>query len=174
MKATAKHIPFLIALAIIVISCINVLLLNIQTIGTNVNYIIPNKLLLGLLGIIIVAFSIRLKSNIWVYLFTAVLLASYLSYIHISSFNFIVRILFIKIDFIALPLLVAHILLNENAFQRKMPSKQEVKEKSDEKLKHFLKKYENKTQQELLNMNENDLLPEAKEARNILLNKSSL
>ena len=80
----------------------------------------------------------------------------------------------LKLDLIAIPLVVIHVLLNVHLIRRPELSKDQEEGVINEKIDFFEKNLESKSDEELLRMDESDLLEEARDARNKILKKRGL
>jgi len=167
-------IPLIIATTLVLMSAFNVLMSNLAEMREGVSYGIHFSVEYGALALLIVWLSIILKRNIWIYVFLLALIASFFPLVSFHSLNLSVSFGSIKFDMIALPLTISHILVNMHAFSRPKATKVEVEESTKERVDYFVKRFENKTDDELLRMDESDLVPEAIEARKNILNDRAL
>jgi hypothetical protein len=162
MKVKPIHIPLLIASGLVLISVINVFVLNLSA-KQGLTYLYSTQILIALAGLAVVWLSILLKREIWVYVFLFLLIASFSDKIEFSSLvlNFFLGSL--KIDMIAFTLVVSHVLLNIQSF-RFAKSEGDLKSEFETKIDYFIKQYSKKTTDELDKINQTDIVPEAREA----------
>ncbi|MFK7787639.1 MAG: hypothetical protein AB8B56_21130 [Crocinitomicaceae bacterium] len=165
----SRYIAFFIACVLIVKEWIDVLATNSVRADDHLTRVLIDPVQIGSIAMVIVALSIFLKRNIWAYLFFIVLIASFFPAVSFSNYYLWFSMGSITIDLIVLPLLILHILLNIDLIKFPELSKKQVEESNDSRVDFFMKKFESKSDEELARMDENDLLPEAKEARKRLL-----
>lgn len=175
MKTRAsKFIPFMIAFLLAIYSCVKVLIENIQESQANTTHQIPESVINGIIALSIVALSILVRRNIWKYLFLIVAVLSFFPFLHFSHTGFAIYIGSLKIDLIAIPLLISHIVLNIETFKALLSDKEPTDQSRVEKVNYFVKKFETKSAEELEKMDEKSLVLEAREARRIVLDRKSL
>ena len=148
--------------------------MNTINIEENTIYPVPASVKIGAIALGIVGLSIFLKRNIWAYLFFLVLIASFFPVLAFNQISMAFYIGSLKLDLIAIPLVVIHVLLNVHLIRRPELSKDQEEGVINEKIDFFEKNLESKSDEELLRMDESDLLEEARDARNKILKKRGL
>jgi len=166
-----RFIAFFIACALILKEWIDMLVTNSVRADDHLTRVLIDPVQIGSIAMVIVALSIFLKRNIWAYLFFIVLIASFFPAVSLSNYYLWFSMGSVKIDLIVLPLLILHILLNIDLIKFPELSKKQAEESNEGRIDFFLKKFESKSDEELMRMDESDLLPEANEARRRLLEK---
>ena len=153
---------------------IEVLVKNMIEADQNLTYLLTDSVKVGAVALGVVGLSIFLKRSIWVYLFLLVLIASFFPILSFTNLHLTFSIGPVTFDLVAIPLLTFHIFLNIHLFRFPEMSVKEKEESNNGKIAFFLEKFESKSDDELLRMDESDLLPEAIEARKKLLAKREL
>lgn len=171
---TSQFIPLLIAFMLVLITCVKVLIDNIQESDKNTTHLIPDSVEYGIIALSIVALSILVKGNIWKYLFLVAVLLSFFPFLDFSHSGFAVYIGSLKIDFIAIPILISHVGINIDAFKIPNRNDEDITKSKTDKVNFFVQKFDNMSLNELEKMNEKDLVEEAQKARRIVINQKSL
>lgn len=161
MKPTVKHIPILIATILVAFSIASTFLSNMK--ASNFQFVYSNAVLLMAGGLAITWLSMFIKSNLWVYLLLFLFIASFSEYVAYGTFEINFSIGAITIDLIALPLVISHVLINADSFKLSKTQKED-EDDFEHKIAFFIKQHENKSMDELEKLVDSDLLPEAKEA----------
>lgn len=169
-----QFIAFFVAFALVLKNAFQVLVGNLMSPHDYSPYQIENSIGYGGVALCIVGLSIFLKRDIWAYLFFLVIVASFFPLLAFTNIQLSISIGSLKLDMIAIPLLIVHVLLNVHLIRVPTLSKVQEKESINERVAYFAKVFEKKTDDELLLMDENELVPEAIEALNILIAKRSL
>lgn len=169
-----QFIPFLIATTLTLISCVKVFIDNLQERNANTTHGIPAPVVYGVIALTVIGLSIPLRRNIWKYLFLIVVVISFFQYLRFSHLGFAIYIGSLKIDLIAIPILISHIVINIDAFKARERTNEDIEQSRADKINFFIKKFENKSAEELESLNEKYLEPEAQVAKRIVLDRKSL
>lgn len=164
-----RCIPFFFALSMLIKSTLDIMVLNLNETQVNLTYIFQDSIQYGAIAMAVVSLSIFLKRNIWVYLFLGAIIISFFPFLSFNNSSYALYIGSLKLDLIAIPLLVSHVLLNMDAFISPKPSENETEEIQNEEVAYFKKSLSNKSDTDLLSMDESQLVPSAIEVRKLLL-----
>lgn len=161
MRIEPKYIPLIIVTAFLV-----VYLIPIQTL-TTINFLGLDSFYISIGTISLAWLFVILKKDIWVYIFTIFLVISFLGYLTYKPFSIGLSVNSFFIDIITLALLGVHYFTNIDSF--KLQTSEDIVEDRTRKVDFFIKQYSSKTEGELLDLKNEDLVPEAKEAIDNLL-----
>ena len=167
-----QYIPLLIASFLAHEAFLSTIFYNLLLSDGITTYAMSTSVQLGVLGLFVVGISIFLPRNSWKFVFTALLVLALFQLLEFSNTTYALFIGSLEIDLIAFPLLVAHIFLNSEAFRLPERSIQEIQKEESDELEYFIRKFETKTTSELEKMDEKHLVPRAREARKLLLEKA--
>lgn len=162
MQITKRHIPFLISAAsFLALIFVNVILIwnfnfNITDIFSDYGRVI------SLISLMIIAFSLLHKSNVWAYLYLAFLLASFIPSLRITGLINFTLYFFVPINAISLVLLIYHIYLNGDIFQVKEESQEIIDNRAEQKRSIYRSNFKKKSLEELKNIDITELTVEAR------------
>lgn len=134
----------------------------------------PDSIQYAGIALLLVGLSIFLKREIWAYLFFLLIVASFFPLVSFTSFGISFYIGSLELEIIPISLLITHVLLNVHLIRKPVLSEKQLKESNNEKVEFFMKSLEKKSTEELEQMDASDLVPEAIEARRVLLEKRSM
>lgn len=169
-----RFIAFFFACVMVLRDWAGILAKNVINTEEYVEYVLPDSVEIGAIALGVVGLSIFLKRNIWAYLFFLVVIASFFPVLSFNNYSWTIYIGSLKLDMIAILLLGTHVLLNIHLVKVPELSPKQVEESNTEKVQFFVKRLEKKSDEELLQMDEADLVPEAIKARKNVLEKRSL
>lgn len=169
-----QFIAFFVAFALVLKNVLQVLVGNLMSTHDYSHFQIEKSIGYGGIALCIVSLTIFLKRDIWAYLFFLVIVTSFSPLLAFTNIELSISIGSLKLDLIAIPLLIVHVLLNVHLIRVPKLSKVQETESINERVEYFTKVFKKKTDDELLRIDENELVPEAIEARKILIAKRSL
>lgn len=169
-----RFIPFLVAFAMVLKVVIEVMSSNFLETNENISYQVVQSVQYGGIALCLVGLSIFLKRDIWAYLFFGVIVASFFPILSFTNLEVSFQLGSFKIDLIAVPLLIFHVFLNIHLVRFPNLSKVEEEDSTKERVDYFMKRFESKTDDELLRMDEKGMVPEAIEALKNMIEKRSL
>lgn len=158
--------PFFIASGLVLVSVLEVLVKNIN----GFNYLINDSVLYGGGILLIVGISMLRKNNTWKYLFLFGLIAAFSPLISFSHHTITFSIGSLDINMIILLLLCFHLALNISDLKLPTASEKELELNKTNLTNRFIDKYNKKSIEELKMLEKNDLVPEAREALNEVIN----
>jgi len=174
MRSLLKFIVFFFACAMVVRGWLDVFLLSAINPDGTIDFFIPDPLLYSSIALGVVGLSVFFKRNIWAYLFLLTVIASFFPALSFTNLNLVIYIGPVKIDLIAISLLTAHVLLNPYMIRKPDLSPKEQEKSTNQKVDFFMRQLEKKSDEELLRLDDNDLLPEAIEAKRKILAERGL
>jgi hypothetical protein len=174
LSTLPRFLMFFIASVLVLKEWIEVLARNALSTSETMVYILPDSVVVGAISLGVVGLSIFLKRNIWAYLFFLAIIASFFPMLTFTQFNFFLYIGSIELNMVAITMLVSHVLLNVHLIRVPDLSEKEKEESNEGQVSFFMKNFESKSDDELIQLDESDLLPQAREARKRLLEKRGL
>lgn len=170
---TTPYIPLIIAGALLSINIGQIISLNIQSKNKSLIYLLEDPVQIGAVALILISLSTLIKGKLWIYLFTLVILLSFFPFLAFTNQNVALFIGNLKLDLIAIPLLVAHVFINHNAFSLPKKTVAQLEAEAEAEIDFFIKKFQKKSREELTKMSETDRVPAAKMAIKRLLMRES-
>ncbi len=169
MPKIVKLIPFFFACSMFLKALFETVISNMNKTNLGLNYVLSDSTYIGGAALLIIGVSIFLKRNIWTYLFAFTLLLAFSEMVDFSNYTFNFFIGGLRIDLTILMILLFHLGLNLSDMQLPDLTPKEIEEQQELKTNKFLEKYSKKTHEQLLKLEQEDLVPEAREALDQLL-----
>ena len=165
-----KKIPLFVASGLCLFSVSQIFISNL--IGLENGYFVyETDLIVGLCAIGLVWLSMLINKKVWVVLFLIALLISFSDLLAFSRFGVSLSLGPMTVNLIALALTISHFSLNGLSLQFMGKTENEKADEYEHKVSFFMKKFENKSTDELAAMENEELALEAKEAVKRLIGK---
>lgn len=166
MPPIINLIPLIIVSGFNLLAIVGIILQN--GISKYFNVPFPAMLLFTSLALVLIWLSVFLKRNIWAYLFLFAILASVLFSFDFAASFFYFRLGPIKLDVFAIILLISHFGINSKLIIKER-SEKEIHDDKREAIDYFKNQFAGKSNDQLSNSLDDDLVPAAKSAIQELL-----
>jgi len=168
-----KNIPLLITTGLSLLTIAGTFISNLFD-SSEYTYVYETDIIIGAIALLIIWTSKLINEKIWIYLLLLALIASFSNWVDFSNFKLTFSIGSLEINLIALALTISHFALNSDTLRVKEKTEEEITIEFETKVDYFINKFSSKSLDELKTRENNDLIPEAKEAIKRLINEKSL
>ena len=168
-----KNIPLIIATGLSFLTLLGTFISNISDTG-EYTYLYGTDIIIGSIALLLIWTSKLINKKLWIYLLLLAFSASFSNWVDFSNIKLSFSIGSLEINLIALTLTISHFILNSDTFQVKEKTQEDIANEFEKKVEYFMNKFSSKSLQELQIRENNDLIPEAKEAIKRLINEKSL
>lgn len=173
MMNMTKNIPLIIASGLSLLTLSGTFISNIFD-SSGYTYLYETDIIIGAIALVLLWTSKLINKKIWIYLLLLTLIASFSNWVDFSNIKLSFSIGSLEINLIALTLTISHFVLNSDTFQIKEKTQEDITNEFETKVDYYINKFSSKSLDELKTRENNDLIPEAKEAIKRLINEKSV